>query len=71
MDIASGIALYATLFIIVFLMALPVGVRRNSNPAAGHDVGAPVIANIKKKAVASFIITSVAWCVCYWFIINQ
>ncbi|GIR55885.1 MAG: hypothetical protein CM15mP62_33560 [Rhodospirillaceae bacterium] len=51
MEIASGIVVYVLLWWWIFLMALPFGVSRQTDGAAGHDTGAP-----KKPLLATKVI---------------
>ncbi len=63
MGIASGIVVYLLLWWWVFIMALPVGVRRTETVEAGHDAGAPEKTHLWKKALAATVLAAVLWAV--------
>ena len=56
MEIASGIVVYVLLWWWIFLMALPFGVSRQTDGAAGHDTGAPKKTPISYKGNNNFVV---------------
>ena len=59
MEIASGIVVYVLLWWWIFLMALPFGVNRQTDGAAGHDTGAPKRPLIATKVIITSILALV------------
>lgn len=68
MDIVSGIAVYFMLWWLVIFAVLPWGVTRQQNGAPGTDAGAPQFHNMKKKMIATSIITLVLWSGVYYLV---
>lgn len=58
MNIATIIVVFSICWWVVFFMALPVGVKRDDNPKAGNDSGAPNNANVGKKAIITTLIAT-------------
>ena len=52
---------YLVLWWVVLFAVLPWGVQRQENPEPGHDPGAPKVTHLKKKLVATTLITLVIW----------
>ena len=68
MDVASGLVVYALLWWWMFLMTLPIGVRRSENVEAGHDAGAPERPHLWRKALAATVLAALGWAVVYWIV---
>ena len=61
MSVAAGIVVYILLWWWIFFMALPIGVKRNSNVELGHDTGAPTKAYLWMKVIATTLIALILW----------
>tara|TARA_R110002111_G_scaffold110103_1_gene169374 strand:+ start:98 stop:340 length:243 start_codon:yes stop_codon:yes gene_type:complete len=61
MDIMSGIVVFATVWWITFLMALPFGAQPVHSPEQGHDHGAPKKSHLKIKLLVTTLITIILW----------
>ena len=61
MSVAAGIVVYILLWWWTFFMALPIGVKRNSNVGLGHDTGAPTKAYLWTKVIATTLIALILW----------
>lgn len=74
MDLFLGIAIYIVLWWISLFMVLPLGVRSLSEggvtDAEGHDSGAPVAPDLKRKALWASVVAGVLW-VCVFVILDQ
>lgn len=68
MDIVSGIALFFMIWWLVIFAVLPWGVTRQTDGAPGTDSGAPQFHNMKKKVIATTIITLVIWGAVYFLV---
>lgn len=53
--------IYLVLWWVVLFMVLPWGVRRQDAPEPGHDPGAPHVTHLKRKLIATTLITLVIW----------
>ena len=66
MSIVTGLLVFIVLWWLVFLMALPWGVKAAPDPSVdGHDAGAPARPRVMLKAVVTTGITFVLWGVAY------
>jgi predicted secreted protein len=69
MDPIMGVAIYIVLWWLSLFMVLPIGVQSlqegGVKNAEGHDTGAPVAANLKKKLVWACGLAAVLWVVTY------
>lgn len=52
----------------ILLAVLPWGVRREENPEAGHDPGAPSNPNLPKKLLATTLVSAAVWLVVFLLI---
>ena len=52
---------YMVLWWVVLFMVLPFGVKRQESPEAGHDPGAPVVTHLRRKLIATTLVTLVIW----------
>lgn len=63
MDLAWTLSLYFITWWMVLFAILPLGVRSHhdegTTPGAGHDPGAPVNPNLKKKAITTSWVTAI------------
>lgn len=64
----AGIFIYALIWWMVLFAVLPWGVRRDENPEAGHDPGAPVNPNLWWKLLATTLVAGVVWVGVYYAI---
>jgi predicted secreted protein len=53
--------IYIVVWWVVLFAVLPWGVQREENPELGHDPGAPAVTHLKKKLIATTLITFVLW----------
>jgi predicted secreted protein len=53
--------IYIVVWWVVLFAVLPWGVQRQENPVPGHDPGAPAVTHLKKKLLATTLITFVLW----------
>ncbi|MBU6234775.1 MAG: DUF1467 family protein [Alphaproteobacteria bacterium] len=60
MGVVSGIVVYFCIWWTVLFAVLPWGVRQPDTPETGV-VGAPVNPNLKRKALATTIISAIIW----------
>jgi predicted secreted protein len=57
----GSIFIYIVVWWVVLFTVLPWGVRSEDNPERGHDPGAPSVTHLKKKLIATTLITFVLW----------
>jgi predicted secreted protein len=57
----AGIFVYALLWWLVLFAVLPWGVRREENPEAGHDPGAPANPRVWWKLLATTVVAGIVW----------
>jgi predicted secreted protein len=69
MNIASFAVVFICSWWIVIFMVLPFGVRRNEAPEEGHDPGAPIAHNLKKKMLITTAIATVLTAL-YWYLFD-
>ena len=62
----AGIFIYALIWWMVLFAVLPWGIRRNENPEAGHDPGAPVNPHLWWKVLATTIVAGIVWVGVYY-----
>lgn len=60
MGVASGIVVYLCIWWTVLFAVLPWGVRQPETPETGV-VGAPVNPNLKRKVLATTLISAIIW----------
>ncbi len=65
MPLATGLALYFTIWWITLFVVLPFGTRRDENPQPGHADGAPLKPNLWKKVAINTAVATVVWLVIY------
>jgi predicted secreted protein len=69
MDPLMGIAIYIVLWWLSLFMVLPLGVKSlkegGVQDAAGHDAGAPVAPDLKRKALWACAVAAVLWIITY------
>ena len=63
-----GFAGYFVIWWIALFLVLPWGVTRNANPVDGQDPGAPVNPHIKRKFLATTILSAIIWAGIYGMI---
>ena len=64
--IVSFVFTYLMIFWLLIFIALPIGVKTETNPIKGNDHGAPVKHNVKKKFKWTAIVTLVLVSVYFW-----
>lgn len=71
MGITSAIVLFAVVWFMTFLMALPIGTRTQGDEneiVPGTHAGAPEHHHLKRKAIWTTVVTVVIWIVLYLII---
>jgi predicted secreted protein len=72
MSLVSIIAIYFVLWWIVLFAVLPFGVRSSAEAGIdvvdGQDAGAPVAPLLKKKAIATTVVSAIIFAVFYWLV---
>jgi len=68
MNAFTGSVLFIVIWWLTFFAVLPWGVRREENPDAGHDVGAPANPRMLMKFLVTTGIAGVIWAGVYWMI---
>ena len=53
----NALFIYVLIWWTTLFIVLPLGVSRNSDPDKGHDVGAPVDAQMKRKLVINTLLS--------------
>ncbi len=73
MYIVSGVVLFFLLWWMVIFVTLPFGNRRNvagnivnGEPASGHAGSAPINPHMRRKLIATTVITAILWYPTYW-----
>lgn len=69
MNIASFAVVYICSWWIIIFMVLPFGVRRNETPEQGHDPGAPLVHNLKKKMLLTSVLAGIFTAI-YWYLFD-
>ncbi|MDW4498994.1 DUF1467 family protein [Sulfitobacter sp. D35] len=67
MGIVSGLVLYAVIWFMTFLVALPIRVKTQGDVGKivpGTHAGAPEVHNLKKKAWITTGVAAVIWAIC-------
>jgi predicted secreted protein len=61
MDAITGSLIYICIWVVVFFMALPIGVQRDGSPDKGCDPGAPRNARVGLKLGITTLVAGVLW----------
>ena len=64
----TGFVVYFLIWWTILFAVLPWGVKRDDNPEAGHDPGAPVKPYLWWKVGATTVLSGLLWLVAYWLI---
>jgi predicted secreted protein len=67
----TSLVVYFLLWWLTLFAVLPFGVKRDDNPEAGHDPGAPVRTHLWAKVGATTAISGLLWGVAYWLITSS
>lgn len=59
MDITNAFFIYLLVWWVMLFTILPLGVQRNTETGKGHDAGAPVNPQLKKKVIINSIVSAV------------
>jgi predicted secreted protein len=74
MDFMTTFFIYLLVWWVTIFTVLPLGVERNSETGKGHDAGAPVRPDLKKKlilnSILSAVIVLVIWLLVYFHVIE-
>jgi predicted secreted protein len=65
MGLVTGIIVYLLTWWLVLFAVLPIGVEPEENPDAAHMSGAPKDPKIKKKFIATTLISAFVWIIIY------
>ena len=68
MSIVSFILVHLMMWLIVFFMSLPFGVKVVENPEEGNANSAPIKTNIKIKFILSFLISFLPSTCIFWIV---
>lgn len=68
MGILSGIVVYLLIWWTLLFAVLPWGIERHKGEVAGADPGAPQHDRIKKKFIATSIVSAVVWLIIFFLI---
>ncbi len=68
MSILSFILVHLMIWLIVFFMSLPFGVKVSDKPKKGNANSAPMKTNLKLKFFLSFIISFIPSLFTYWIV---
>tara|TARA_B100000989_G_C19457130_1_gene434549 strand:- start:49 stop:300 length:252 start_codon:yes stop_codon:yes gene_type:complete len=68
MSILSFILVHLMMWLIVFFMSLPFGVKVSNKPKRGNANSAPIKTNLKLKFFISFIIAFIPSVFTYWIV---
>ena len=61
MDAITGALVYICIWVVVFFMALPIGVKRDANPQVGCDTGAPQNGRVGVKLGLTTLVAALLW----------
>jgi len=67
----TSLVVYFLIWWVVLFAVLPWGVRREENPQAGHDPGAPAKTYLWIKIGATSLVSAILWLVAYWLITSS
>ena len=70
MSTVSFILVHLMMWLIVFFMSLPFGVKVSDKPKQGNANSAPIKTNLKLKFFLSFIIAFVPSVFTYWIVVK-
>tara|TARA_A100001015_G_C14926622_1_gene686633 strand:+ start:856 stop:1098 length:243 start_codon:yes stop_codon:yes gene_type:complete len=68
MSTVSFILVHLMMWLIVFFMSLPFGVKVSDQPEKGNANSAPIKTNLKVKFILSFLIAFVPSIFTYWIV---
>ena len=68
MSTVSFILVHLMMWLIVFFMSLPFGVKISDQPEKGNANSAPIKTNLKVKIILSFLIAFVPSIFTYWIV---
>ena len=68
MSTVSFILVHLMMWLIVFFMSLPFGVKISDQPEKGNANSAPIKTNLKVKFILSFLIAFVPSIFTYWIV---
>ena len=66
MQIFTGILTYCLMWMLIFFMVLPMGVRTQQQPEQGHELGAPEKADLRFKVFLTTGLATLLWLAFYW-----
>lgn len=65
MDWFTGIATYILIWWVMLFTVLPLGIEKPQTPERGHDPGAPVKPDLKRKFILTTGLACAVWAVLY------
>ena len=63
LTLMTSIVVFFITWWVVLFMVLPIGIKQDDAPTAGHEVGAPFNPNIKQKLLIVTGATTVLFCI--------
>jgi predicted secreted protein len=73
MSVVSGLVLYAVLWSLVFLIAIPIRLQTQGDigkVVPGTQAGAPEVHNLRRKAWITTAVAALLWALIAWIIIG-
>ena len=71
MSLVSYIVVFLIIWMILFFIALPIGVNVSNNHEEGFANSAPDKTNLKMKVIGSFLISFIPASIIYWIVENK
>lgn len=71
MSLVSYIVVFLIIWMILFFIALPIGINISNNHEEGFASSAPDKTNLKMKVISSFFISFIPACIIYWVVENK
>lgn len=65
MNALTAFFIYILLWWITLFTVLPIGVRRHGEQGRGHDAGAPLVPDLKKKLILNTLLSAAVLAVIY------
>jgi len=71
MTLVSGTMVFIVLWWVILFAVLPFGVRPEENPKKGFATSAPQNPQLKKKFLATTVLTAIIWSLIQWIMVNH
>lgn len=69
MDLLTSAFIYLLIWWVLLFTVLPLGVEKHAEEGRGHDAGAPVKADLKKKLIINSVLSAVLLAV-IWLLVK-